>query len=181
LLLKYKEKIVEFIQLIDEWELSSPNETIKNVVKTGVFSGIFNSCLYKKILSTLEEENKKFNHGLAENDYPQIENICRQVEEQTQRLQLKKAELCQKTKDFINKYLEEGGKRSSWLEKVNEQERNDYYPEIEKLAKNIYLAKVQQILRELDNFLEEKNLTYEEIGIDYRETIKQQPFKELDD
>jgi len=63
---------------------------------------------------------------------------------------------------------------------VEEQETKDYYPEIEKLAINIYLDKIKKIIQELDDYLVKKNLKYEEINLDYREKIKDQTFENLD-
>ncbi|CAG8735307.1 12982_t:CDS:1, partial [Racocetra persica] len=57
-------------------------------------------------------QNQKFNHGLLETDYPQVENIRQQIKEQTQKLQQKKQDLCQKTRDFINEYFPETEKET---------------------------------------------------------------------
>jgi len=148
---------------------------------------ILEHCLFGKINSVLEGKANELETGFDENEYPQINSIIDNHQELLAEIQSTSAALCELSEKICKDCLDSVSVKETTKEKlkyilkeIERQKNNDYFPKIKKLAKNIYLAKVQQILRELDNFLEEKNLTYEEIGIDYRETIKHQSFKELD-
>jgi len=175
-LLKYKKSNLEAVNNL--WE--EENSIHQNKAKVIIYL-VLESFLFEKINNILEVKTSELQTELDENEYPQVAQFVSGYQKNIEQIQLANSVLCPIIENICIECLKsplvkENTKKDleRVKEKIKELKNKNYKQTIEKLVKNIYLTKVQQILQELDNYLVKKKLKYEETGNNYREKIKEQ-------